>query len=91
MIFPLFFLIYFATFIIKKIKNNNDIISAKKILFSSIDENLKLENIYKSVENDLFSLYEKESYYYINIKASSIKNINLNEDDLKKTFIIFIL
>ena len=72
-IFPLFFFIYFAIFILKKTKNNTDIINDKRILFSSIDENQKFENICKNVENDLFSLYEKESYNYINIKASSLK------------------
>ena len=97
-IFPLFFFIYFATFIFKKTKNNNDIINDKRILFSNIDEKLKFEYICKNVENDLFPLYEKESYNYINIKDSSIKKstsllLNYlekkNEDDLKKYFYSF--
>lgn len=97
-IFPLFFFIYFAIFILKKTKNNTDIINDKRILFSSIDENQKFENICKNVENDLFSLYEKESYNYINIKASSLKKSTSllldylekkNEDDLKKYFYSF--
>ena len=97
-IFLLFFFIYFATYILKKTKNNTDIINDKRILFSSIDENQKFENICKNVENDLFSLYEKESYNFINIKDISIKKstsllLNYlekkNEDDLKKYFYSF--
>ena len=97
-IFPLFFFIYFAIFISKKTKNNNDKMNEKRILFSKIDENQKFEYICKDVDIDLFSLYEKESYNYINMQNSPIKKStslllnyleNNNENDLKKYFYSF--
>lgn len=94
----LFFIIIIATFTLKKTKNINNIINAKRSLFSNIDEKQKFEYICKGADSDLFSLYEKESYNYINIETSPIKNstsllLNYlekkNEDVLKKYFFSF--